>query len=73
MYILSIAIQDGRLLAVGVDDGTVRLWDVESRQQVATLQKANARISDIAFSPDGTWLAVAQADGATWLWAVTES
>jgi WD40 repeat protein/tRNA A-37 threonylcarbamoyl transferase component Bud32 len=49
----------GDLLATGCGDGEVRLWDVVSRAEVAVLRGHRAAIRDVAFSPDGQWLASA--------------
>jgi WD40 repeat protein/energy-coupling factor transporter ATP-binding protein EcfA2 len=51
---------DGRLLAsAGVDDGTVRLWDVAGRRPVGDpLRTGEGSVADVAFSPDGRVLAV---------------
>ena len=58
---------DGRLLASGsADDGTIKLWDVETGQNITTFtEKPQARSSMlcIAFSPDGTKLAVGSVSG----------
>ena len=52
---------DGRTLASGGSgDGAIKLWDVATRTNVATLSDARISISDInslAFSPDGKILA----------------
>ena len=57
---------DGTLLAVGVESGVI-LWDVRSRQQIATLDGASWR--GLSFSPDGTLLAVGDESGVI-LWDV---
>jgi len=44
---------DGRWLASGSYDGTVKLWEVGSWRCVATLSGTGAAVRDIAFSPDG--------------------
>ena len=47
------------LLASGSTYGTVRLWDVASRQHLATLDAGDRNVRDVAFSPDGGVLAAA--------------
>jgi WD40 repeat protein len=51
---------DGKVLASGSLDGTVRVWDVRNERTFVVLDaKANRseRVSAVAFSPDGTILA----------------
>ena len=60
---------DGTLLAIG-KSGPVRLWNVASRQLVATFVHPGG-VYDMSFSPDGT-LAVGGGDGTVSLWDVSE-
>ncbi|MGW7640911.1 caspase, EACC1-associated type [Streptomyces decoyicus] len=73
----------GSLLALGIDDGTIALWDVASRQRKATLTDftgpAHLGVTSVAFSPDGAVLAGADSkmrgkdavrDGTISLWDV---
>ena len=59
---------DGRTLAT-LDDRGIRLWDVTTRRQSATLDKNNA-VSSMAFSPDGRTLAAVDHSGIG-LWDAT--
>src|SRR5205814_7648860 len=59
---------DGKLLATGGYDRTVRLWDVKSGQQQALLQDVDKPVDYVAFSPDGKLLASVNGDGTLTLW-----
>ena len=61
---------DGKILATGHFDGSFRLWDVNSGQQLITYQGHIGFIWSIAFSPDGSTLATAGEDTNIKLWDV---
>jgi WD40 repeat protein/serine/threonine protein kinase len=46
---------DGRYLLVGERIGLIRVWDVESGELFKTYDGHVTRVTDIQFSPDGTW------------------
>ena len=48
---------DGRTLAAGSSDRTIRLWDVQSGQLKRTISGLNYAVSALAFSPNGRLLA----------------
>jgi WD40 repeat protein len=55
---------DGQRLATAAGDGTVKVWDVTSGQQILSLSSPGSKVSCVAFSPDGRWLAAGGAGGA---------
>ncbi|HEX3525514.1 MAG TPA: WD40 repeat domain-containing protein [Thermoanaerobaculia bacterium] len=62
---------DGTRLASASRDHTVVLWDVASRQPLATLAGHQGAVLSVAFSPDGTRLASASEDKTVILWDVS--
>jgi WD40 repeat protein len=50
---------DGRRLAIGMHDGTARIWDVDVGRQVATAAGHDSRVFRIAFVRDDTELVTA--------------
>ena len=63
---------DGKILASAHDDGTILLWNVETRQSLGNpLRIDTGYISSIAFSPNGKTLASSSSDKTIALWDVT--
>jgi WD40 repeat protein len=60
---------DGALLATGGQDDIIRLWDLETGNEVKTLDggTSNVAVKRLAFSPDGAWLA-SKTGGEIRLW-----
>ena len=58
------------LLASGISDANVRLWDVVSGENMATFQGHKKAVYSVAFSPDGHLLASGGDDGNLKLWDV---
>jgi WD40 repeat protein len=48
---------DGKTLASGSKDKTIRLWDVASGQHIGQPFESGAEVESLAFSPDGKILA----------------
>lgn len=60
--------RDGKVLASGGTDNTIKVWDLTTRSVLATLAGHTAPIESIDFTPDGRMLASASEDGSTFLW-----
>ncbi|MDE0401755.1 MAG: T9SS type A sorting domain-containing protein, partial [Candidatus Poribacteria bacterium] len=60
----------GSMLASGLSDGTVKLWDVGTRENIATLEGHTDLVASVSFSPDGSILASGAFDGMVKLWDV---
>jgi uncharacterized caspase-like protein len=60
--------RDGKLLATGASDNTIKIWDVASKRELVTLTGHTSSIESIDFNPDARLLASASDDGSTFLW-----
>jgi WD40 repeat protein len=61
---------DGKMLASGSEDGSLRLWGAITGERVQILYEHNSRIWSLAFSPDGILLASGSTDQTIRLWKI---
>jgi WD40 repeat protein len=68
-YVFSVAWSpDGKRLATASADGTAKVWDAASGNELLTLRGHKALVSSVAWSPDGKRLATASLDRTAKVW-----
>lgn len=66
--VLSIALSpDGMFLISGSSDGTARIWDVNTGQEVSRISHDD-EVGIVKFHPSGKWVASGSDDGAIQIW-----
>lgn len=70
VYCLAFS-QDGKILASGSLDGTVRLWDVQTGEEKGEPLKHPPQVQSVAISPDGRVL-VTGGYKSVWLWDMAQ-
>lgn len=61
---------DGKFLISGSQDKTIKIWNVETSQEISTLLGHSDHICAVAYSPNGEILASASKDKTLKLWSV---
>src|SRR5260370_12065072 len=59
---------DGKRLASGSEDKTVKVWDADTGKEVLTLKGHTNRVFSVCFSPHGKPLASASQDTTVKVW-----
>jgi WD40 repeat protein len=72
VHSLSIS-PDGKLLASGGADQTIRLWDIETGKESKRVSEHTGAVWSVSFSHDGNFLASGSADGTVKLWAMPQT
>jgi general transcriptional corepressor TUP1 len=63
---MSVAMSpDGRIVAAGLHDGIIRVWDADTGQLAERLQSYDGWSNSIAFTPDGEGLVSGNTDDST--------
>jgi WD40 repeat protein len=57
---------DGSLLAVGYSNGMFKVWSVATGETLTTIECDMGWNINVAFSPDGTWLAAYSQNVVLW-------
>jgi WD40 repeat protein len=62
---------DGKTLASGSFDKTIKLWNLATGQQTRTLTANSDAVQSIAFSRDGTTLVSGNEDNTIKIWRIS--
>ena len=62
---------DSSFLSTGSNNGSVRIWDIETGFEVLSLLDHSGWVWDIEFNPDSSLLASAGNDGTAKVWDVS--
>ncbi|MEA5571307.1 serine/threonine-protein kinase [Calothrix sp. UHCC 0171] len=69
--VFSVAISpDGKTLASGSNDGTIKLWNIKTGEQIRSLRDHFGVVWSVAISQDGKTLASGSNDGTIKLWNI---
>lgn len=61
---------DGKFVATGSRDKTVKLWNRFNGSELRSFFGAEMTVNSVCFSPDGKWLAGSSADGIARIWEI---
>ena len=59
---------DGRYVASGSRDGTVKIWEIQTNKCLSTLQGHTSDVNSVSFSSDGGHVASASNDKSVVIW-----
>jgi WD40 repeat protein len=59
---------DGKFLAIGSNDGTVRLYDIAADKRASLIQAHSEQLITVAYGPDGKTLVTTSRDGTLKIW-----
>jgi WD40 repeat protein len=67
---LSVAFSpDGKYLASGSSDYTIKLWSIKSQKEITTLKGHSNGVQSVIFSPCGRYLASGSSDKTVKIWS----
>jgi len=61
---------DGRYLASGSNDKTIKIWEVATGKQLRTLTGHYGEVYSVVYSPDGRYLVSGSGDETIKIWRV---
>ena len=65
--------RDGTRIATGSEDGTARVWDAATGEELVRLSGHDGLVALVDFSPDGTRLLTGGGDGTARVWDISDT
>ena len=62
---------DGKRIASGGSEGTLKIWDASTGEELLNLSGHTSTVTGVDFSPDGKYLVSASPDGSARIWDAT--
>ena len=59
---------DGSRIATASKDGTARVWDAQTGDEILALKGHNNEVTSVCWSPDGSRIATASSDTTARIW-----
>ncbi len=72
LRVKSVSVSAQGIVASAGTDGMVRLWSIQTGQQIGQPLRHDGAVNHVVFSPDGMWLASASDDGTAKIWSASD-
>lgn len=68
--VTDVAFVDDQTVLAGADDGSVRVWDIQTDQEVRAVRTEGQPVRRVASSADGQWVFAGTDEGTIFVWSL---